>query len=58
MLHEAAHLAGAWRDSYIEGGDNPLYNKSGGFSNQTHIHVLSMQMFVAFKEDILPNIIG
>ena len=28
MLHEGAHLAWAWRDQYIEKGDNPLYNNS------------------------------
>lgn len=28
MLHEGAHLAGAWRDSYIEKGDNKLFNNT------------------------------
>lgn len=33
MLHESAHMAGAWRDKYIEEGNNPLFNKSSGYSN-------------------------
>ncbi len=33
MLHESAHLAGAWRDNYIQDGNNPLFNKSSGYSN-------------------------
>lgn len=35
MIHEGAHLAGAWRDkyvrTYINDGVNPLYNKAAPF---------------------------